>query len=226
MTHILGKITMFRSLVFFLALCLVSAACSDDNGAGNSDTALQEPSTAQQLIPLKVGNSWTYRVYGFFVEGDSLEYVEQTDEITSKGVFQAETEVFSDGVWSKRPYGDVWYYGLNVHGLSGYAAVDTAIFQSHKLHDPDPVCIHRTLPNAPQPGFTEATSIRTYTWLPERRDISTPAGIFRNCWVLKWVEFDRTYEIWAPGVGMVYMFDSLADGTIDVKKELADYRIQ
>lgn len=213
----------FSALIFAISLTL--AACADDDGSTNADT-LPEPLAANQIIPLKVGNSWTYRSSGRLPGGTFGVFREWTEGITSRRVVAAQHDVVSsDDRVRKQPYGDVWYYHLNNGdgiGPQGFVAVDTAVFRAFQER-PTSVCIRQTYPNAPQPGYRERTSSSSYTWLAERMDIGTEAGIFRDCWVIKAGDY---YEFWAPGVGLVYSVDSLKADWVTARVELIDYNLQ
>lgn len=209
---------MLRFSTIALALNMFVVACSEDSSITDTTTDTpSEPSVTNQLIPMNVGNNWTYHI-----TIDRETYV-TTESILRKEIVPADLRIFVDNEWITRPYGDVWFYSAD--GVGGYAAVDTAVFRA-RLNN-DRLTLYQTLPNTPQGGFSELLSGALIdvlaTWKSERADIGTQAGLFRNCWVI--CEGTSTYHYWAPGVGLVYRVDSLADGSVTYRKELVHYNI-
>lgn len=201
------------SILMVIAMAF-AVGCSDETTfVDQLPSNTQEPSTEDQLAPLKVGNDWTYIVTIANPDSTLGDPFDSTEAIVSKEPLPAKFENVE--------YGDLWYYAMT--DSTGFAANDTAIFRARMNEDGDGILLFQSLPDAFQPGFTETfrvefgqDSVVVYNWSEELFNITTVFGTFIDC---RRVRYNNVYEYWRQGVGLVYQVDS-ADGVVFFRKEL------
>lgn len=106
----MGKIFLWIFLIF----TLLFIGCKD-----NDENPVQPSSNNQSIIPLKIGNSWTYKVTTFDENGNILHTWQDIRQIEKDTLIQNEKWFFyyyewrcsrSDGIYSYKPNTSKQYY--------------------------------------------------------------------------------------------------------------------
>ncbi len=143
--------------------------------------------TQQNLLPLMVGNSWTYQIHNFGTGQSGCTSSTDTITVQSSSVIQNNT---------------VFYLNTLCGAAGDLLALSPSPNTEEVLEYSDPDW-SAWLDLPVQDGHTWTSAGKTYTWGSILGLVSVPSGNYNDCWTRNEATSGLTYSVFCRQVGMV-----------------------
>ena len=234
-------------LLLFCALVILGCEKNpnDPNKESEYDINMVEPDLESVLIPLSVGNSWSYEQL-FYMSGEVVEGLTDSGKVKIVGdtTIDYEGQCYRVAIWNDfhpldEPKDHRWFFGNGTDGmylLGGVSSTDTIVvkilYRKYPAQEGDTWRVPRLSYYLLPKEFFFDDSI-TYTCVSTDEEFETPLGTF-VCYVYHYrikpeedvLAYWEYYDYFAPDIGNVgVIIRSSLTGSLKFRITLYDYHI-